>query len=75
MLVTRHRRAAIQNEDRVAVLTEMFEKESRYNGDLPTLLLALYVAVAAIAHSYAGLSDVALKAQRCVKAQCDTSAA
>lgn len=31
MLVTRHRRAAIQNEDRVAIFVGKFEEGNRYN--------------------------------------------
>lgn len=41
----------------------------------PGLSLALYVDILAVARSFAGLGDVALKALRCVKTQCGTSAA
>lgn len=36
MLVTRHRRPAMQNEDRVAIFVEIFEEGNGYNGDLPS---------------------------------------
>ena len=34
MLVIRHRRAAMQNEDRIAIFEGMFEEGNGHNGDL-----------------------------------------
>jgi hypothetical protein len=36
MLVVRHRRAAMQNKDRVAILVGVFEEENCHDGDLPS---------------------------------------
>lgn len=59
----------MQNEDRAAIFVVCSRKEMVTTETYPALSLALYVAVAAIARSCAALSDVALKALRCVKTQ------
>ena len=67
MLVTRHRRAAMQNEDRVAIFVVCSRKAMEME-TYPALSLALYIAIAAVVRSYAGSSAIALTAQRFVAA-------
>ena len=41
MLVIRHRRAAMLNEDRVAIFVGKFEEGNGHNGDLPSSIASL----------------------------------
>lgn len=77
MLVIRHRRAAMQNEDRVAIFVGMFE-EGDGNGDLPSSIASFIHCDSCSCTLLRWLKRHCADSptlRRCVRTQCRTSTA